>query len=115
MKTDLFAPDGTEPDEAAHSIDLRLDRELTSDEVSSIADAAFAEFALLEMEAAAEPHVVAGHYTVKDGRYVGSMDCPDCTRGLISRGHDMICIQVPARAEIRGKKPGDIVACGRPR
>lgn len=39
------------------------------------------------------------------------VDCPDCTRGLVSRGADLICITLPTQLELGGQ-PGDIVACG---
>lgn len=50
---------------------------------------------------------------VKGSSHVGPLDCPDCTRGLVSRGHDLICIQLDRALELRGCHPGCIVACGR--
>jgi len=108
-------------DRSAQSIDIRVDRELTPAEVSAIANAALGEFDRLEQERLAEPHIVSqpdAFEVIDEGtgrRYVGAVDCPDCTRGLISRGADFVCVQVPRRATLKGTLPGDIVACGRPR
>lgn len=46
-------------------------------------------------------------------RYEGPTNCPDCTRGLVSRGHDMICSQLSRDVELRGCHEGCLVACGR--
>ena len=104
-----------EGEEAAHSIDFQVDVELEPAEVAAIADAALAEYSLLMVEREVQPHVVHGYYKVKDGIHVGPVTCPDCTRGLVSRGTDMVCWQVPARTPLKGTKLGDIIACGRPR
>lgn len=38
-------------------------------------------------------------------------DCPDCTRGLVSRGVDQICMTLPSQLDLGGEA-GDVVACG---
>jgi hypothetical protein len=45
-------------------------------------------------------------------QHVGPLDCPDCTRGLVSRGHDLICITLPRQTALRGCHPGCVVAYG---
>lgn len=38
--------------------------------------------------------------------------CPDCGRGLVSRGHDMICSRLSREIDLKGDHEGCIVACG---
>lgn len=47
-------------------------------------------------------------------RYVGPTDCPDCTRGLYSRGAYMVCMRVrPEHLDPREPyRAGSIVGCG---
>jgi hypothetical protein len=72
--------------------------------------------ALLDLvpEPELRPHVVSlPAARVRAGAHVGPLVCPDCTRGLTSRGHDLICSQLPASIDLRGDlKTGRIVACG---
>lgn len=44
--------------------------------------------------------------------YVGPASCPDCGTGLRSRGHDMICLQLPLDTSVQGDHEGCLVACG---
>lgn len=48
---------------------------------------------------------------VETGRVNVPTDCPDCTRGLVSRGVDQICITLPTTLELGGAT-GDVIACG---
>lgn len=107
----------TEP-HSGHEVILRVDRELDPREVESIADAALAEWSLLEAEREAEPHAV--HFDDappdQDGTLRAKADsCPDCTRGLVSRGGDLICVRLTQRTKVTGCHLGCIVACGMPR
>jgi hypothetical protein len=45
-------------------------------------------------------------------RYVGPTVCPDCRRGLTSRGTDLICPQLSLTSELAGCHDHCIVACG---
>jgi hypothetical protein len=45
-------------------------------------------------------------------QYLGPTSCPDCGRGLTSRGFDMICPRLPRSTSIKGDHEGCIVACG---
>jgi hypothetical protein len=48
----------------------------------------------------------------KGSTHVGPLDCPDCTRGLVSRGRDLVCIKLDRSIELLGCHRGCIVACG---
>lgn len=48
-----------------------------------------------------------------DRQHAGPLICPDCGRGLVSRGTDLICSQLPMATAPRGDlDAGRIVACG---
>lgn len=49
---------------------------------------------------------------VKGRRYVGLLDCPDCGRGLVSRGNDLVCVRLSRNVRERGCHLGCVVACG---
>lgn len=55
-----------------------------------------------------------GRMTQITGRsYVGPTECPDCTRGLASRGdRGMICMALPRTTEEIACHTGCVVACG---
>lgn len=66
-----------------------------------------------------KPHVVtlasAKVKVDKDGgrSHVGDLDCPDCHRGLSSRGTDLICPQLDMSTPLVGDlDKGRVVACG---
>ena len=64
------------------------------------------------------PHVVHGPETIREeppghfARYQAVTDCPDCTRGLTSRGSDMVCPVLGLEEELHGCHPQCVVACG---
>lgn len=67
----------------------------------------------------AAPHVVhvdSAIVEINDNgrKYVGSTDCPDCTRGLGSRGWDMICQRLDAETALQACHEGCVIACGVP-
>jgi hypothetical protein len=81
--------------------------------------------ALIALLASADPRPVLHPHVValpgakvkvdKDGgrRHVGVLDCPDCGRGLVSRGADLICPQLDVATTLAGDlDKGRIVACG---
>lgn len=71
-----------------------------------------------------EPPPLAPHLvTVKEAKvkidaqgdrsHAGVAACPDCGRGLTSRGYDLICPRLPTSTTIAGElDKGRIVACG---
>jgi hypothetical protein len=73
----------------------------------------------VEQPFATDPDVVdksSGALLVRGGRrYLGPVDCPDCTRGLEAMTDGLACCQLRGQ---RGMKPcheGCIIACGRER
>jgi hypothetical protein len=60
------------------------------------------------LRAAATPHQVhLGDLTVPG-------DCPDCTRGLVSRGGTLYCYQIRDAVQMAPCHPGCVIACGMP-
>lgn len=61
-------------------------------------------------------HVASAIVGIADGgrKYAGSTDCPDCTRGLSSRGFDMICQRLSRTTALQACHEGCVIACGVP-
>lgn len=49
-------------------------------------------------------------HRVKVRGHAVATDCPDCTRGLRSRGDDLVCMTLPPDVQVKGS--GGIVGCG---
>lgn len=59
------------------------------------------------------PHVVKVAREKHPDRIGEAPHCPDCGRGLTSRGDDLICARLPLTTELRGDEAkGRVVACG---
>lgn len=114
---------GQDPDSDSATAAIAV---LTSPDVAA---AAFSEQLVLERLEAAAPHLVEGVFQVVEHEPIdrggvlvtgssieGPTDCPDCARGTVAAGGNVLrCIQVPVRVGALGGRPGDIVACGRER